>query len=141
MKFPVPWSNAVVLKKYATLETLALKPVGSTVGGEAGKKSRVVLTIATVGPAARKLHMRIARQTRTAMDFLYHFGLGPSVLQGTGRVWAACQSDSPVQRVIRVVGWCGDQNDLVGLVMAKTNIAKGSLPYVFGLWIFVVIGS
>lgn len=36
MKLPVPWSSAVVLKKYATLDTLALKPAGSTVGGEAG---------------------------------------------------------------------------------------------------------
>lgn len=77
MKFPVPWSSAVVLKKYATLETLALKPAGSTVGGEFGKKSKVVVTIVTVGPAARKLHMRIAVQTRTAMHFLYHCGLRP----------------------------------------------------------------
>lgn len=85
MKFPVPCSNAVVVKKNAVLETFALKPAGSTAGGDPGKKLRVVETIATVGPAARKLHQSIARHMMTAIVFLYHCGLGLSAREG-----AAC---------------------------------------------------
>lgn len=75
MKFEMPCSNAVVVKKKETLETFELKPSGSVAGLDAGKKLIVVETIATVGPAARKLHQRIARQTITAIHFLYHCGL------------------------------------------------------------------
>lgn len=74
-KLPVPCSSAVVVKKKATRAMLALKPAGSVVGGEFGKKASVVSTMATVGPAARKLHHSIAMQMSKAMDFLYHCGL------------------------------------------------------------------
>lgn len=75
----------------------AEKPTGSDVGVAPGKNDNVVDTIATVGPAARKLHLEIlkvtqydynairfwqrkklapyqsiAMQMSTATDFLYH---------------------------------------------------------------------
>lgn len=66
----------MVVKKYDTLAILLLKPTGSVVGGDPGKKSSVVCTMATVGPAARKLHQSMATHTIVAMIFLYHRGLG-----------------------------------------------------------------
>lgn len=113
-------------------------------GGEAGKKSRVVVTMATVGPAARKLHMRMATQTRTAMHFLYHCGLrAVRSLRHAKSIdrLVACRFDSPVQGVIGIIGRRWNEDDLVGLVVSKANVAECPLPYVFGLWILEIVGA
>jgi len=62
-RLPVPCRRAVVVKKYAIFAIAAGKP--GWVGG-IPVKSIVICTIATVAPAARKLHMNIARQVRIA---------------------------------------------------------------------------
>lgn len=63
-RFDIPCIKAVVVKKYATLATL-VKNVGW--GGGVPKKSIVISTIATVGPAARKLQKKTAAHTIPAM--------------------------------------------------------------------------
>lgn len=52
------------MKKYAVFAMAAGIPAGPAMGG---KKSRAVSTMAIVGPAARKLHINMARQMRVAM--------------------------------------------------------------------------
>ena len=54
----------MVVKKYAVFAMAAGMLAGPATGG---KKSRAVSRIATVGPAARKLHMNMARQMSVAM--------------------------------------------------------------------------
>lgn len=51
-----------MVKKYAVLDIAPLKPAWPALG----KKYIAVSTIATVGPAARKLHMNMARQIKVA---------------------------------------------------------------------------
>ena len=58
----MPCISAVVVKKNATLE---ICDENNGPGGP--KKDSVMLTIATVGPAARKLHRTMAAQTTIAM--------------------------------------------------------------------------
>lgn len=63
IRLPVPWRSAVVVKKYAILAMAAGKP---GIGGATPVKPIVMSTIATVGPAARKLQKNIAAQTSSA---------------------------------------------------------------------------
>jgi hypothetical protein len=60
---PVPWSSAVVVKQYAVLEMAAVMPIIS----QSGKNSMAVSTMAMVGPAARRVHMNIARHIKNVM--------------------------------------------------------------------------
>lgn len=62
MKFPMPCMRAVVVKKYETLATDAAKSWGFLPGWAPGKKSMVMSSMAMDGPAARKLHIIMARQ-------------------------------------------------------------------------------
>lgn len=134
----MPCSNAVVVKQYETFETFAVKPVGSVVGVASGKKLRVVSTIATVGPAARKLHQRIARQTIKAMVYLYHCGL--RLLGFAGQRMLAVFGGSPVQGIVGVGGRRRHQYDLVGFMMAEADVSKGPVPRLFQLRFLTVLG-
>lgn len=60
-KGPVIEYIPVEVKKYAIFEMCFVKE-----GPGGPKKSIVVSTMATVGPAAKKLHITIAKQTMTA---------------------------------------------------------------------------
>ena len=64
IRFPVPCMSAVVVKKYAVLEMAGPSPPCCI---QLGKKSCAVCTMAIVGPAARRLHMNMARQMMKAM--------------------------------------------------------------------------
>jgi hypothetical protein len=70
-RLPRPWKSAVQLKKYAVLAIGLAIPVSF----QLGKKSCAVWRMARVGPAARKLHRIIAKQTATAVYSLNHRGL------------------------------------------------------------------
>jgi hypothetical protein len=70
-RLPRPWNSAVQLKKYAVLAIALDMPVDC----QSGKKSCAVWRIARVGPAARKLHRIMAKQTATAVYSLNHRGL------------------------------------------------------------------
>lgn len=87
--------------------------------------------MATVGPAARKLHQSIARQTMTAMVFLYHCGL--RILDLEGAIFLVVLEVSPVQWIVGVIGRRGHQNDLAGLMMAQADVSKGPMSRVFDL--------
>jgi hypothetical protein len=62
IKLDTPWRSAVVVKKYAAFATLLSRSELAEL-----KKSVVMLRMATVGPAARKLPKKMANETRTAM--------------------------------------------------------------------------
>jgi hypothetical protein len=78
IRLPRPWNSAVQLKKYAVLEIGLDIPVSF----QLGKKSCAVWRIARVGPAARKLHRIMAKQTATAVYSLNHRGLEMHEIQG-----------------------------------------------------------
>ena len=63
MRFPMPCRSEVAVKKYAIFAIAAGNP--GWVGGTP-VNSMVICTIATVAPAAKKLHMNIAKQVRIA---------------------------------------------------------------------------
>ena len=134
----MPCSSAVVVKQYETLETFAVNPVGSPVGVAPGKKLKVVSTIATVGPAARKLHQRIAKQTIKAMVYLYHCGL--VLLDIAGAKFLAVVGSSPIQGIVGVSGGRRHQDDLVGFMMAKADVSKGPVPRLFQRRVLTILG-
>ena len=76
IRFPVPCNKAVVVKKYAIF-AIAAENVG--MGGATPVKSIVISTMATVGPAAKKLQKNMARHTSNARYILYPLDLFEAV--------------------------------------------------------------
>lgn len=84
-------------------------------------------------------------QMSTATAFLYHCGL---LKTSHASVCAQLKDDivntgstesvSPVQWIVRIVRWSGNEDDFVGLMVAEADVSQCSLPRLLDFRMFFV---